>query len=93
LPYVLAHQRIRFDYDERGRTRARTVATISDIGPPDPMAALFFGDVRFRQTRFATNRVARLAAWGLPSERLVLPKSVDGGNLGFNKLVVRWLPL
>jgi hypothetical protein len=33
-----------------------------------------------------------LGAWELHAERLVLPKSGAGGNLGFNKLVIRWLP-
>jgi hypothetical protein len=93
VAYVLAQQKIRFDYDERGRTRARTVATISDIGLPDPMAALFSRDVRFRQTRFAINRVTRSGILELHVEPSVLPKSVDGGNLGCNKLFIRWLPV
>jgi hypothetical protein len=57
------------------------------------MAALFSRDVRFRQTRFATNRVTRSGVLELHVEPSVLPKSVDGGNLGCNKLVIRWLPV
>ncbi len=56
-------------------------------------AALFSRDVRFRQTRFAINRVTRSGVLELHVEPSVLPKSVDGGNLGCNKLVIRWLPV
>ncbi len=55
------------------------------------MAALFSRDVRFRQTRFAPNRVTRLGAWEPHVERLALPKSVASGNLSLNKLVIRWM--
>jgi hypothetical protein len=37
------------------------------------------------------NPVARSHAWKPDVERLALPKSVDGGNLGRNKLVIRWM--
>jgi hypothetical protein len=37
--------------------------------------------------------VTRVGAWEHHPERLVLPKSVGGGNLGRNKLVIRWLPV
>jgi hypothetical protein len=39
------------------------------------------------------NYVTRVGAWEHHPERLVLPKSVGGGNLGRNKLVIRWLPV
>jgi hypothetical protein len=57
------------------------------------MASLFSGDVRFCRARFATNHVTRFGAWELQVARLVVPKSVGGGNLGRNKLVIRWLPI
>jgi hypothetical protein len=57
------------------------------------MAALFSGGVRYCRARFATNYVTRAGAWEHHPERLVLPKSVGGGNLGRNKLVIRWLPV
>ncbi len=57
------------------------------------MAALFSRDVRFCQARFATNRVNRFCAWELHAGRLPLPKSINSGNLGLNKLAIRWLPV
>ena len=55
------------------------------------MAALFSQDVRFRQTKFAPNRVTHWGAWQPDAERLALPKFLDGGNLGLNNLVIRWM--
>jgi hypothetical protein len=55
------------------------------------------GRLVFPRRSFPPNEVRNNSCHPLGSighvEPSVLPKSVDGGNLGCNKLVIRWLPV